>query len=72
MEDYKVAQEHNHLFHCSWLLVLMAFVTWKEQKHMQFLIVQGECRGVRYVNLWASSDPERQCINNQVFYTYYQ
>ena len=25
-----------------------------------------------YANLWASSDPERQCVNNQVFYTYYQ
>ena len=24
------------------------------------------------MNLWANANLERQCINNQVFYTYYQ
>lgn len=39
---------------------------------MQFLTVQGECHEVHYTNLWARSNLERQHINKQVFYTYYQ
>ena len=50
----------------------MTFVTWKEPKYTQFLTARGECRRVLYVNLWANADLERQHINNQVFYTYYQ
>ena len=72
MEDCRVAQENNQPFHYSWLLVLMDFVTWKEPKYTQVLSVRGECHGVHYANLWANADLERQCINNQVFYTYYQ
>lgn len=33
MEDCTSTQEHNQPFHYSWLLVLMAFVTWKESKY---------------------------------------
>ena len=72
MEDCRVVQENNQPFHYSWLLVLMAFITWKEPKYTQFLSARGECPGVRYANLWANADLERQRINNQVFYTYYQ
>ena len=34
--------------------------------------VRGECRGVRYVNLWANQDPDNQRVSNNVFFTYYQ
>ena len=57
MGDCKAAQESNQLFHYSWLIILMAFVTWKEPSHTQFLTVRGKCRGVHYVNLWANVDP---------------
>jgi hypothetical protein len=50
----------------------MAFVMWKGPKNTQFLLVRSDYRGVRYANLWTNADPERQRINNQVFYTYYQ
>lgn len=50
----------------------MVFVTWKEPTHSQFLTVKGECQGVRYANLWAHQDPDRQRVSNQVFFTYYQ
>lgn len=50
----------------------MAFVMWKDPKYTQLISARGDCQGVRYANLWANTDPERQCINNQVFYTYYQ
>lgn len=72
MDDCKVAQEHNHMFHYSWLLIIMAFVTWKEPNHSQFVTPKGECRGVRYASLWAHTDPNRHKVNNQVFFTYYQ
>ena len=72
MEDYIVAQEHNQPFHYSWLLVPMDFIMWKEPKYTQYLSAQGECQGVHYTNLWANADLERQHINNQLFYTYYQ
>lgn len=72
MDDRKPAQKRNQLFHYSWLIILMAFVTWKKPSHTQFLTIRGECRGVCYVKLWANPDPDRQRINNQVSFTYYQ
>ena len=72
MDDCKAAQESKQLFHYSWLIILMAFVTWKETKPTQFLTVRGECRGVHYENLWVNLDADRQRINNHVFFTYYQ
>lgn len=72
MEDCTGAQEHNQPLHYSWMLVLLTFVMWKETKHNTFLPVWNDCRGVRYVNLWATADSDRQRLNNMVFYTYYQ
>ena len=72
MDDYKATQESNQLLHYSWLLILMAFLTWKEPSHTGFFIVRGKCSGVRYVNLWVNPDPDRHRINNQVFFTYHQ
>ena len=72
MEDCRAMQENNQPFHYSWLIVLMAFVTWKEPKYTQFLLAWCECRGVHYANLWANANPKRKHVNNQVFYTYYQ
>ena len=71
MEDCIETQEYNQPFHYNWLLVLMAFVMWKEPKHSQFLMVRGDYRWVRYENLWATTNMEKQRINNMVFYTYY-
>jgi hypothetical protein len=51
MEDCVGTQEHNQPFHYSWLLVLIAFVKWKELKHSEFLPVQNDYKGVHYVNL---------------------
>lgn len=72
MDDYKATQESNQLFHYSQMLFLMVFVTWKGPSHTQFCTVRGECRGVRYANLWANPNPDKQCINNHVLLTYYQ
>ena len=60
------------LLRYSWLLIIIAFVGWKEPRDNQFLTVPTDCRGVRYANLWATKDPEHENLNNMVFYTYYQ
>ena len=72
MDDCRAAQEHNQLFHYNWLLIIMAFVTWKEPNHSQLVTLKGECRGVRYASLRSLPDPNRHKVNNQVFFTYYQ
>lgn len=59
-------------FHYSWLLIIIAFVGWKEPRDSQFLTVLTDCRGVRYANLWATKDPEHENLSNMVFYMYYQ
>ena len=73
-EDCLVAQdEASHHFHFSWLIILCAFVGWKEPApHTQFRqLVSGEIRGVRYTNLWETSNPEKKKLNAIVFYEYY-
>lgn len=72
MDDCRATQERNQFFHYSWLLIIMAFVTWKEMNHSQFVTAKGECIGVRYVNLRAHLDLNRQHVSNKVFFTYYQ
>ena len=72
MENCKSMEENDSSFHYSWFLILMVFVTWREPKYMQFLTVRGECCRVHYMNLSTNTNLERECINNQVFYTYYQ
>ena len=68
-----VQDEPNHPFHFSWLLILCAFVGWKEPPHTQFLHLQsGDPRGVCYANLWESTSPAKKKINMIVFYEYYK
>jgi hypothetical protein len=37
LTDYKEEQEKGMEFHYAWLLILIAFTTWRETKEMQFL-----------------------------------
>ena len=62
----------SHPFHFSWLLILCAFVAWKEPPNSQFpQILGGTPRGVRYASLWDTSSPARKQVNAIVFYEYY-
>ena len=72
-EDCLAAQDHaNHPFHFSWLLVLCAFVGWKEPPNSQFPQLPGGApHGVRYASLWDSPSPARKQINTMVFFEYY-
>ena len=65
--------EATHPFHFSWLLILYAFVGWKEPPHTQFRqLASGEPRGTRYTNLWETSSPTKKKVNAIVFYEYYR
>ena len=72
MDDCRATQESNQLFHYSWLLIIMAFVTWKDPNHSQFVTLKGECRGVQYASLWAHPYLDMQKVSNYMFFTYYQ
>ena len=63
----------NHPFHFSWLLILCAFVSWKEPPNTQFpQIASGAPRGVRYASLWDSNSPANKKVNMILFYEYYK
>ena len=64
--------EASHPFHFSWLIILCAFVGWKEPPYTQFRqLASGEPRGTCYTNLWETSNPEKKNLNAIVFYEYY-
>ena len=65
--------EASHPFHFSWLLMLCAFVGWKELPHTQFpQLASGAPRGVRYANLWERNNQANKKVNMIVFYEYYK
>ena len=68
-EDCLAAQDQSsHPFHFSWLLILCAFVAWKEPPNNRFpQILGGTPRGVRYASLWDTSSPARKQVNAIVF-----
>ena len=73
LQDCAQAQEDPlHSFHFSWLIILMAFIGWKEPPNSQFPQLEpGVCRGAKYSNLWASNHPDKQKNNAMVFHEYY-
>ena len=71
-EDCKVAQDHNQPFHYAWLLILIGFIGWKEPKQGLFLSTSVNFKGARFMNLWETTDAEKQDANNVVFYFYYE
>ena len=63
-------QDQNKPFHYAWLLILIEFIGWKEQKQGLFLNTNMSFRGARFVNLWVMLDIEKQDANNMVLYYY--
>ena len=64
--------EENHSFHFSCLLILIAFMGWREPPHTQFpQLTLGACRAARYSNLWESNNQIKKRNNVIVFYEYY-
>jgi hypothetical protein len=59
-QDFREAQDHGYEFHFSWLLILVAFLTWEMLEGATFLEVEpSEPLVARFTTLWYSSDMEK-------------
>jgi hypothetical protein len=66
------AQYQGYEFQFSWLLVLIAFVTWKMSEGEAFSEFEpSEPLAARFSTLWYMSDMEKQWKSNVVFHAYY-
>jgi hypothetical protein len=71
-KDCREAQDQGYEFHFSWLLILIAFVTWEMSEGVTFPEVEpSEPLAVRFTTLWYTSDMVKQWKSNAVFHTYY-
>ena len=69
LENVREAQDHGKEFYCSWLLLLIALVTWEAPEDLVLPELEPEmCEGERYVNLWDSKDEHclKDCIKTFV------
>jgi hypothetical protein len=66
------AQDQGYDFHFSWLLILVAFITWEMSEGETFLeIEQSKPLVVKFTTLWYLSNMVKQWQSNVVFHTYY-
>jgi hypothetical protein len=71
-QDCREAQDQGYEFHFSWLLILVAFVTWEMLEGATFPEVESsEPLVARFTTLWYSSDMAKQWKSYVVFHTYY-
>jgi hypothetical protein len=70
--DCKEAQDQGYEFHFSWLLILIAFITWEMPKGATFLDTEPfEPMAVNFSTKWYSSDMNKQWKSNVIFHMYY-
>jgi hypothetical protein len=70
--DCREAQDQDYEFHFSWLLILIAFVSWEMPEGATFLDIEPcEPLAMKFATLWYSSDMNKQWQSNVVFHTYY-
>jgi len=56
-KEYHEAQYQGYEFHFSWILILIAFITWEMPEGAEFLELEpSEPLIVRFTTLWYSSD----------------
>jgi hypothetical protein len=66
------AQDQGYKFHLSWLLILIAFISWEMPKGETFPEVEPlEPLAMRFTTLWYTSDMAKKWKSNVVFCTYY-
>jgi hypothetical protein len=60
-KDCREVQDQGYEFHFSWLLILIAFVTWEMSEGATFPKVEPlEQLAMRFTTLWYTSDMEKQ------------
>jgi hypothetical protein len=70
--DCREAQDQGYEFHFSWLLILIAFVSWEMPEGATFPDIEPfEPLAAKFTTLWYSSDMNKQWQSNVVFHTYY-
>jgi hypothetical protein len=71
-KDCCEVQDQGYKFHFSWLLVLVAFVSWETLEEMTFPEVDpSDPLAARFSTLWYTSDMAKQWKSNTVFHAYY-
>jgi hypothetical protein len=70
--DCREAQDQGYEFHFSWLLILIAFITWELSEGATFLEIEPfKPLATKLCTLWYSSDMNKQRQSNVVFHAYY-
>jgi hypothetical protein len=60
-KDCREAQDQGYKFHFSWLIMLIAFVTWKMPEGATFLEIEpSELLATRFSTLWYTNDMSKQ------------
>jgi hypothetical protein len=71
-KDCCEVQDQGYEFHFSWLLVLIAFVTWKMPKGVAFLEVEPSYPlAARFSTLWYMNDMVKKWRTSAMFHAYY-
>jgi len=72
-KDCQKDQDLRYELHFSWMIVLIAFVTWKMPKGATFPEIEpSEPLAARFVTLWYTNDMSKQWQSNVVFHACYQ
>jgi hypothetical protein len=70
--DYCEDQDQGYEFHLSWLLILIAFVSWEMPEGVTFSDIKPfESLVMKFATLWYSSDMNKQWQSNIIFHMYY-
>ena len=70
--DCREVQDQGYEFHFSWLLILIAFITWEMPEGVTFPDIEPfEPLAAKFNTLWYSSDMNKKWQSNVVFHTYY-
>jgi hypothetical protein len=70
--DCREAQDQGYEFHFSWLLILIAFITWELSEGATFLEIEPfKPLAAKLCTLWYSSDMNKQRQSNVIFHAYY-
>jgi hypothetical protein len=72
-KDCHEAQDLGYEFHYNWLIILIAFVTWKMPEGATFPEIEPlEPLAARFSTLWYTNEMTKQWKSNVVFHGYYQ
>jgi hypothetical protein len=70
--DCREAQDQGYEFHFSWLLILIAFITWELPEGATFPDIEPfEPLATKFCTLWYSNDMNKQWQSNVIFHAYY-